>query len=264
MGILLYIYEKRKNILMSTTNDKELLLFQDSDISIYEESENLMKQMENQDDYRFLFSFDLFIRASSVWEAFSLDNEQQMRFKTQRNQQFKFINMIIAHFFKFRLSIQLDIKIKIVNKRRNCISQAKKSLIQNIKILEEIVGQQLTEGDIELYFQQIKIFGWKSEVFEECLLGLSSFDGERMYVTKNQSFFKVEEIIEYQVADHIYFWFNQNKNPLLIYTDFNKKLLDNYGRLLEPGDYYYYKSTNTYVIQPGHFKLNTLNNKYDF
>ena len=111
--------------------------------------------------------------------------------------------------------------------------------------------------------QEIKIFGWKSDKFIFELLGFSSYDGKRMFISLELHFLSLEEIIEYQVADHFYFWIIKNTNPLLIMAEINNNLFDEHNRHLGPGDYYYYKVSKRFIHQPGYFKLHTFNSIYD-
>ena len=70
----MYVYRIRRDILRSTLDEKELELYEEN-ISILGDMERLIVLMEKLEDSRFNFSFDLFIRASESWEAFSLNNE---------------------------------------------------------------------------------------------------------------------------------------------------------------------------------------------
>ena len=72
--IFMYVYRIRRNILSSTLDENELELYKEN-ISILGDMERLIGLMEKLEDSRFNFSFDLFIRASESWEAFSLNNE---------------------------------------------------------------------------------------------------------------------------------------------------------------------------------------------
>ena len=61
-----------------------------------------------------------------------------------------------------------------------------------------------------------------------------------MFVSLEIHFLSLEQIIEYQVVDHFYFWIIKNKNPLLIMAEINNNLFDEQKRHLGPGDYYYH------------------------
>ena len=77
--------------------------------------ERLINLMEKLDDSRYNFSFDLFIRSSECWEAYSLNYQSEKRFKKDKTQKVDFPELIIAHFCKFRESIFQDIDIEIFN-----------------------------------------------------------------------------------------------------------------------------------------------------
>ena len=77
--------------------------------------ERLINLIEKFDDLRYNFSFDLFIRSSECWEAYSLNYQSEKRFKKDKTQKVDFPELIIAHFCKFRESIIQDIDIEIFN-----------------------------------------------------------------------------------------------------------------------------------------------------
>ena len=70
----MHVYRIRRNILSHTLNEKELELCREN-VSLLGDMERLINLIEKLEDSRFDFSFDLFIRASESWEAFSLNNE---------------------------------------------------------------------------------------------------------------------------------------------------------------------------------------------
>ena len=98
------VYRIRRNILSYTLDEKKLELYKEN-TSILGDMERLIKLMEKLEDSRFNFSLDLFIRISESWEAFSLNNQYELRFKMDKTQEVDFPEIIIAHFCKFRESI---------------------------------------------------------------------------------------------------------------------------------------------------------------
>ncbi|KAM3138683.1 hypothetical protein pb186bvf_009247 [Paramecium bursaria] len=254
--LALKVLHKRRSIFLRTVTKEEFTSNMQGK-SIHFAEQTLNKLYGKSNDLIYLMT-DCFIKFSRIWEIYSLDSHNRRRF-----QKIFYIPVYFSESYRFLNIFANDFPTIEVLQDKNLLDKVKQNIKQNIKVVQFIVQSELSENDIDQYFQDQQFYLFRGKL-ATLILGFSSYDGKRVYISEKieqQSYKYLNDlIIEAQIMDNIYFWMTKNKNPFLIMTDINQKMFGQGGDPLEASDYYLYQVYNAYIHYPCPIMLSTTRN----
>ncbi|KAM3138682.1 hypothetical protein pb186bvf_009246 [Paramecium bursaria] len=247
---------KRRTILLKTAPQEYINLFMKSKtIQLAEQEINKLYGLQN-DIIQLLTQY--LIKFSKIWELHSRDSINKLRFKKVNFEEIHFKRFY--HYFEVALKNLPQLEQFLDS---FLLEQVETNIKINIKVVQFIVQLELSEKDIDQYFQEQEFFIFQGQ-FADHLLGLSSYDGKRVYISELifQDYKQLKiQVIETQIMDNIYFWKTKNRNTFVIMGDINQKMVNQFGDQLEAGDYYLQEVYLTIIWQPSSFRMSTRNAK---
>ncbi|KAM3127602.1 hypothetical protein pb186bvf_020307 [Paramecium bursaria] len=214
-------------------------------LKMFEIIEDKLLSLKQHNQEQQLFYIDLFYQISRIWEGYCKDKDGKVRFEFKQK---KFLqNRIVQHFNCFIQLFRQPIELADYE-NETMIQSAQFELIKNIKILQFIYQQKITEDLIVGFIKQvkfIKIVDQPTRYFAFC-----SLNSTRVYIKLDAYHHQIEAVL----IESLFYRLLNNQDPLIILSEGQQRLYIEKD-LYEPGDYYNKKVHNFNIFFPSPFRM---------
>ena len=135
------------------------------------------------------------------------------------------------------------------------------SILRNMGVVREIAGDE-TVQDLDTFWRGVKLLEFDGELLAYMLIGLSSMDGSRKYISRKRvtcsGQLMGQQALEFEYANALSRW--GNRNPYLVSACIDRKLraVDCRDAVVGAGHYYEERVHGKRAIIPFPFDLNCI------
>ncbi|KAM3142785.1 hypothetical protein pb186bvf_005169 [Paramecium bursaria] len=123
-------------------------------------------------------------------------------------------------------------------------------MLKNIKIISKLVKQKIEYHHIQQFFQETKLIKFKNIGIDYDIWGFTSLTSNKIYFNENYGLeFQEVNYLEALLVDGFCYWIIQNKDPLIIVSEYYQSKLKN-GYISEFVDVYLQTAYGKYIYTP--------------